>query len=449
MAVLNVNEVQPNSDKRSEFLIVLDYLLHHTSDEKHATSQSKIIEYAKKEYDTDIRRDRIPQILLHLKQLTEKYPDKFPFKLKAVASKSAKDENDGAGMKFYITERAFSDKEIVKIVSAIQSDTSLSNVATNELVDKFLRENASDAKKEVLLRKIEKRQRKTTKYTPKGMEFLENLEEYASNNERVWFKIIDKRDVDFDHYDGKCFREFRQAEELVGYIHSIKEVNNKFVVVAYLPDYKCAFITDATNFQIVRHMDLNDISTPCDFELNNEQYSSVSDWVEKHYKGQDGQLMDFVFKFTLDDHLSKETQYIMSSFRKHWKKPLEFEVRDREVPFTYINRETGDEVNEVIIVKDAYAKIRTNIDSFIHWYSDFKILSQVVIISPAYLNDRILAPLVARLAKRITKYGARYNFEVNRSYKPEYEEHMKELRARMKEKREARRAEAKVENEVN
>ena len=139
----------------------------------------------------------------------------------------------------------------------------------------------------------------------------------------------------------------------------------------------------------------------------------------------------------------------MSSFKKHWKKPLEYEVKDREVPFTYINRETNEEVNEVIIVKDAYAKIRTNIDSFVHWYSDFKILSQVVIISPAYLNDRILAPLVARLANRITKYGARYNFEVNRSYKPEYEEHMKELKAKMKERREAHRAESKAENKAN
>ena len=214
--------------------------------------------------------------MLHLKQLTEKYPDKFPFKLKAVASKSAKDENDGAGMKFYITERAFSDKEIVKIVSAIQSDTSLSNVATKNLVDKFLNENASEAKIEKLKEKIDKKQRKTTKYTPKGMEFLELLEDLAAKNERVWFKLRDKRDADFDTKVAHYFlRSFRKEEEHVGYIHSIKEVNNKFVVVVYLPEFKRAMITDATNIIITNHLDLSDISTPCDFKLDNPKYTSV------------------------------------------------------------------------------------------------------------------------------------------------------------------------------
>ena len=47
MATLNAHEIQPNSDKRNELLIVLDYLLHHTSDEKHATSQTAIVKYAK------------------------------------------------------------------------------------------------------------------------------------------------------------------------------------------------------------------------------------------------------------------------------------------------------------------------------------------------------------------------------------------------------------------
>ena len=126
MPVLNAFDVQPNSDKRNEFLVVLDYLLTRTSDEKHATSQADIIKYAKNEYDLDIRRDRIPQILLHLSQLTDKYPEKFPFKLKTVKPKSAEYNSDGAWRKYYISERAFSDKEILKIVSAIQSYKTIS-----------------------------------------------------------------------------------------------------------------------------------------------------------------------------------------------------------------------------------------------------------------------------------------------------------------------------------
>ena len=69
MAILNILETQPNSDKRNEFLIVLDFLLNKTFDEKHATSQTAIIKYAKDRFGVEMRRDRISQILLHLSQL--------------------------------------------------------------------------------------------------------------------------------------------------------------------------------------------------------------------------------------------------------------------------------------------------------------------------------------------------------------------------------------------
>ena len=78
-----------------------------------------------------MRRDRISQILLHLSQLVEKYPDKFPFKLGVVVSNSASNSEDASRRKYFIKERAFSDKEILKIVSAIQSDKSISPEATD------------------------------------------------------------------------------------------------------------------------------------------------------------------------------------------------------------------------------------------------------------------------------------------------------------------------------
>ena len=62
---------QPNSEAREEFLIVLEYLLTEAYDEKHATTQSKIIDFALKKYNVIIRRDRVNQILIHLYQLVE------------------------------------------------------------------------------------------------------------------------------------------------------------------------------------------------------------------------------------------------------------------------------------------------------------------------------------------------------------------------------------------
>ena len=88
--------------------------------------------------------------------------------------------------------------------------------------------------------------------------------------------------------------------------------------------------------------------------------------------------------------------------------------------------ETKQVITETIIVKDAYVTIETNSDSFEHWYSDYKILTNVVIVSPARLNDLWLAPLAKRLARRITKYGARYDYELTRTLKPEYSEWLKQ-----------------------
>lgn len=427
MAVLNVSEIQPNSDKRNEFLIVLDYLLHFTGDEKHCTSQKKIMDYAKEQYGVDIRRDRIPQILLHLYQLTEKYPDKFPFKLKCVMPKSASDDDDGARRKYYISERAFTEKEILKIVSAIQSDSTITADATKTLVDKVLKETVQDTKIASLQQKLAKKQRKTSKFTAKGMQFLELIEDLVIKNERVWFKLENSRDADFDMKIPTMIKSFRLREEHVGYIYGVREINNKFIVIVYLPEYKHAFITPITNFKIVNHMDLNDISHPCDFILDNDKYASIDEWVDKHYSGQDGNVREVIFKFTIDPTLEKENEYVIKTFEKHWKKRMVYEIKEREIPTYSFNKDTMELEPAVIKVKDAYVKLETNLESFKHWYEDYKIISSVVIISPAELNDYWLAPLVSRLAKRMTKYGSKYDYELTKNVKPEYANTLSQL----------------------
>ena len=422
MPVLNAFDVQPNSDKRNEFLVVLDYLLTRTSDEKHATSQADIIKYAKNEYDLDIRRDRIPQILLHLSQLTDKYPEKFPFKLKTVKPKSAEYNSDGAWRKYYISERAFSDKEILKIVSAIQSDKTISSEATDALVDKFLKETANEDKITELKKKLEKKQRKTSKYTDRGMGFLEMLEDLADREERIWFAVKDYNDVDFDIHNYSFSKKLSKIKELHGYIYSVLEVNNKFVAVIYLPDYKHAMITPITNITILSHLDLKDISEAIDYTLDNDRYASIDEWVEKHYKGQDGNLIKFEFKFTLDGVPEKDVQYITSSFRKHWKQVMEYSVVEREAEILQFDETNNELKRTTVVVRDAYAEIRTTIQSFHHWYMDYKIFSNVVIVSPSRMNDVFLSPLMNRLVRRMSKYGSRYEYELKRTLKPEYQE---------------------------
>ena len=421
MAILNVLETQPNSDKRNEFLIVIDYLLTKTSDEKHATSQAAIIKYAKETYKVDIRRDRISQILLHLSQLVEKYPDKFPFKLKVVSSNSASNSEDASRRKYYISERAFSDKEILKIVSAIQSDKSISQEATSSLVNKFLKESASETKIAELKKKLGKKQRKTSKYSDRGMSFLDTLEDLADKEERVWFTIRDYRDTDFDCQHFSMIRELRKQNEHHGYIYSVLEVNNRFVAVVYLSDYKHAMITPVTNIVITDHLNLKDISDTIDYSLDNDKYSSIDEWVEKHYSGQDGRLIRFEFKFTLDYTHEKDIQYISSSFQKHWKKRMEYRIVEREAETFHVN-DNGDLEPIKVTVQDAYVVVESTLPSFRHWYMDYKVFSNVVIINPSRMNDMLLGPLMNRLVRRISKYGSRYDYELKRTPKPEYQE---------------------------
>ena len=356
-----------------------------------------------------------------MSQLVEKYPDKFPFKLGVVNSNSASNSEDASRRKYYISERAFSDKEIVKIVSAIQSDKSISPEATSSLVDKFLKENASEAKILELRKKLGKKQRKISKYSDRGMSYLDTLEDLADKEERVWFTIKDYDDTDFDCQHFPMVRELRKQNEHHGYIYSVLEVNNRFVAVVYLSDYKHAMITPVTNIVITDHLYLKDISDTIDYSLNNDRYSSIDEWIEKHYSGQDGRLIKFEFKFTLDFAHEKDVQYISSSFQKHWKKRMEYRIVEREAESFHING-SGNLEPIKITVQDAYVVVESTLPSFRHWYMDYKVFSNVVIINPSRMNDMLLGPLMNRLVRRISKYGSRYDYELKRTPKPEYQE---------------------------
>ena len=246
----------------------------------------------------------------------------------------------------------------------------------------------------------------------------------VDDNETIWFSIKDIRLADFDVSRYQMRRMMDGEAEHRGYIYAWREVNNKYVLIIYLADYKHVLITPTTNIVINRHMNLTDLTGFPSYELDNKSFTSIDEWVEKHYQGQDGYLETFVFKFTLADSLHKETEYIETTFRKHWKKALEYEIKDREVEVERFN-ENDELVKETIIVKDAYVTIETTRDSFLHWYRDYKIMTSVVIISPAHLNDLVLTPLVNRFIKRLNKYGARYDYELSRNVKPEYQEFLK------------------------
>ena len=73
-----------------------------------------------------------------------------------------------------------------------------------------------------------------------------------------------------------------------------------------------------------------------------------------------------------------------------------------------------------IIVQDAYSSVNTNLRAFRKWYMDNGLFEYMVILSPAYLNERLVFNLMTRFARRLNRYGGRYNVELNITEKPEY-----------------------------
>ena len=419
---------QPNSETREEFLIVVEYLLNEAYDEAHATSQKKIVEYAESKYGAYVRRDRINQILIHLVQLSNKYPDKIPFKIHAKKINKI--------YKFYVDERMFSDKEILDIVSSIINDRTKSNPKAEALVEKLLNIATNEHKKKELSKSIKRINRKHGRLTNVEIDQLELYQEAMLNKYRLWFKFKSYFDVDFSrHYISQ--KRKNQEDGLSGFIYRIIERDNGTLLVLYLDDEKNAAVAKVEDVQLLRKpMDIGEWADDINFELKDRHYSSIDEWIDLHYSGLDGLTREVTIKTTIID--PKSFQKFQQKFEEYWQIPMNYEIKKRETYRIDIN-ENGEEVEIPILVDDAYISFTCNMPSFRHWYMDYDVFSKVVIIDPPSLNERFMASLAERLMRRITKYGGKYNYTFTRTLKPEYEQEMKEREQRRKEYLERRK----------
>lgn len=445
MAVLNIKEEQPNSDKRKEFLIVLDYLLTKAYDAEHATNQQDIIQYAENQYKVFMRRDRIPQILIHLQQLTEKYPNKFPFRLKTVSTKGNKGGDDGTRTRYYIDQRGYDDSEILSIISAIKKDKTISDQKTDELIDKFLNLSATPNKKNLLKNRVYNKKSATggsVKLPKNAIDQLDKIQYICDNRLRVLFWLKDKNHFDADHYNGELEDKIHSNELLYGYFYrTIAKEKDKYDVAIYFDSYNTAIVTPYDNITIQSAMNIG--NNMQEYNLFPGRFTNIDEWLEAHYTGKDGFVRTFVFKITYRDDEGKEYQpevfkRIKDSFKKHWKQDMQFEVKPRVVDMSYRD-ENNERVEKHITVQDAYVTIESNVESFRKWYMNYDIFPNVVIVSPGKYNEFWLGELTRRLVRRLTKYGGVWNYELNRTIKPEYEEEMRKRHEEFVARREERR----------
>jgi len=371
----------PNALPREEFLIVLEYLLKFTNDEKTASTQAKIIEYAKKEYNSDIRRERIGQILDHLYELTSKYSNKFPFKLEVKKLNQT--------CKYYITRRSFDDVTIERIVQAIRDNKCFSVELTDKLVEEFLNAETNELKRKQIQKKLT---------------VTNNIDKMSETNSALYCKLSDAQsDNKMISFKFKMMNKVTKLDEDIfktiprdlytGFVYDVKDYGGIIKAVIYLHTYKTAIITRIDNIVLKNVVNLGN-NTP-NYKLNNDKYKSIGDWVKAHYSGKDGEVKTITFQFetgTSDNYLKE----VAKRFNEHFKERLNYE----EVG----NGKTDDS-------KLVQATIVCNEESFKKWYLNYDILRGVTIVSPSDVVDNIVGPMVKALNGRLVKYGSLQNQE--------------------------------------
>ena len=173
----------PNSIPRNEFLIVLEYLYNVADSKDNAATQQKIIEYALSNYDIEIRRDRIAQILLHIEYLVNRYPDKFPFKINKITTQK--------GNRYYIEEKFFSEEELVDIISSLKNNPLLNEESEKALTKKLLSAFSSSSNIESIKKKVIKHHIYVDKVSKVESKLLEKLIDASVNKKRIWFTLND------------------------------------------------------------------------------------------------------------------------------------------------------------------------------------------------------------------------------------------------------------------
>ena len=414
------SEIQPNSGTREELLIVLEYLQNNAYDKKHATSQADILKYAEEKYHMNIRRDRIGQILIHLEQISKRNDLTLPFELKVVELNKIK--------RYYVGERSFAEDDVVKIISALERDKSLSPAESKRIATKLLDNFVSKPKQETVIEKSKKRYKGSKKINSNLFSIGEEFMAACYSQDTLAFTVVKANEVEIscEKKDNKikAFLKSMETTRTIGFAYSYYELANTTVAVIYFDDIKQAIATPLYNLRIEEHHPRwND--KPISFALNNSNYTNIDSWLKDHFSGQDGEKHKFVLKITTNDRPGFHFLEFCEKYKKYWEQLPKFEYKDRVVELTNKTKD-GEIIKEKVIAKDAYFSVEANMKSFLKWYDELGNFDNVVIVEPKELNDLVLSEKIARYCRRINKYGAFYNFSYSKERKPEFEEEIKQ-----------------------
>ena len=384
-----MSEVQPSSRTREEFLIVIDYLMNKAYDEKHASNQAKINDFAKKYYHTTIRRERINQILIHLKQLSDSKDFHLPFKIE--------EKELDVISRYYVTKRFLSEQDVIELIRSIRSDNFKSATTKKRLEEELISLTIPEEKEDAFKEDVDAIYVNSNNIDQADEELIKKLERAKKRNELVTFSIDYFDYVDISNNEEDIREDARLGRTLEGYVHSLIRVANTGVyVVFYLPVYKAALVSLIDFIKVSGISNIYNKKVEIGYFIDNPESPSVNIWLHNKYHGKIDKEFELIVG--IDKEQSRAVVHKFNSFYN-----CSFLVR-KEPQFKILNfRNTDGEVGCVEIKEGLdYIKVRTNLSSFLHFYADnLKLISHAHILNYPKLND-----LVFKRAFQIIKSGA-------------------------------------------
>ena len=393
MAEQYAHNGKQSQSTREELFIAIQYLLDECPNKSHASKTIRLTTYAEEKFGVFLDRRRANAILEDLVRLTNEYPNVLPYKIVKIENKP----------RYYLKRTLFEEKDIKAISNALITDSNLSKSASKKLTSLFLDKVCNKEDKQKLEEKLDEKQ-KHKKYAPpeksRLISYFETLRDF-----RLRFSFKFKKSPKI--LSVSCERPIRVVINSLdrranpnayigGIIYDTFFDDNENQVCVYLQDYRVAVITDVSNIEFQEDFEpVEQINEPT-FELERCKYPTIDEWIDAYYRGQTGFKMRIKFKFWIG-----KLEDLKPKYESFFKTRMEYELQDREA--RYINWR-GEEV--VVPTQDVVTSVICNFKSFEKWYWESRGFDSVVVLEPAFFNNRLLEERVARFQRRLEKYGA-------------------------------------------
>jgi hypothetical protein len=349
---------------RDELLIVFDYLINYT-DEKHLTTQKKIIDYAKKNYQVDIRRQRIGPILEYLKDIISKHPEKFPFVLKECST--------GQRNKYYVDQRIFSDEEIIQIIRAIYNDRYTTKEDSDDFVQRFLKITANKYQRKEITELVAQEKKGKYKYTRRVLNNLKILEEAIKTRGIVEFSLPSKKTyvLSADEWDDSTINKKAYAYKIIDFNH------NPYVIMVDFDSKKLITysVTEMKNLKTISMYDNPNDALDINARFADDNYENIERYLQDAYLPAEGGIITPIsFRFR---HSEYNFITINESYKEYFNKEMIYENKKQ-----YYKKTDGTIVNENeynakddICITYIHVSLKANSRVFIKWATRYDVAS--------------------------------------------------------------------------